>query len=184
MRQMKNTILAVTALLMAGMLLIPLAPVSAKAEASSEQQVKAAFLFNFAKFVEWPAGAFAGPEDPIVFGVLGDDPVGEAIGGLAGKTVQGRKVAVRRYQSVSEVKVCQVLYISESQSDRAEGIIAALRGAPVLLVADDDDFARRGGMINFVLERNKVGFEINVDAVKRSKLGINAQLIKLARTVY
>jgi hypothetical protein len=77
-----------------------------------------------------------------------------------------------------------VLYIAESHIDRAEGIIEALRSKPVLLVADADEFARRGGMINFVLERNKVGFEINAAVIKRAGLSANAQLLKLARTVY
>lgn len=165
-------------------LLLVCCAAAAHAQTLSEQQVKAAFLFNFAKFVEWPVDAFSGPDDPIVFCVLGHDRVGDAIAGLAGKIVQGRKVAVRRHQSVQDTKGCHVLYVSESHVDHAEGIIAQLRGVPVLLIADDEDFARRGGMINFVLERNKVGFEINAEAIRRARLTANAQLLKLARTVY
>jgi hypothetical protein len=104
--------------------------------------------------------------------------------GLSGRTVQGRAVVVMRYQRVLDVKVCHVLFIGRSEQDRIEDDIQTLSGTPILLVADSEQFARRGGMINFVLERNRVGFEINLESMKRSKLVVNAQLLKLARTVY
>lgn len=183
-RNRMKSILRHSAPLLLSALLISFAAVSAMAEGPSESQVKAAFLFNFAKFIDWPAGAFAGPGDLFVFGVLGDDPVGDSVQQLTGKTVQGRTVAVRRYESLRDVTACHVLYIARSDLDEADAVTAALRGRPVLLVADDEQFARRGGMINFVLERNKVGFEINAEAMKRAKLSANAQILKLARTVY
>lgn len=184
MRSFTKIVHGRSATLVLSVLLVLCAAVSAAAEALSEEQVKAAFLYNFAKFVAWPAGAFAGPHDPIVFGVLGKDPVGDAVQGLSGRTVQGRAVVVMRYQRVLDVKVCHVLFIGRSEQDRIEDDIQTLSGTPILLVADSEQFARRGGMINFVLERNRVGFEINLESMKRSKLVVNAQLLKLARTVY
>jgi len=159
-------------------------PIRADEREEAEYKVKAAFIYNFAKFVEWPLIAFAGPDDPIVFGVLGDDPLIPAFDALRGKKARGRTVVVRHFSSVDEVKVCHILLVGRSEQSRTEEIIVAFRGAPILLVGDMERFARQGGMIGFVLDRNKVSFEINAEACKKARLTVNSQLLKLANRVY
>lgn len=149
-----------------------------------EYQVKAAFLYNFAKFTEWPDRAFSGPSAPMSFCVMGDEPFGDALDSIKGKTVKEHKVVVKRISGGSDAGSCHVLFISGSEDRRLEEIISALGQAPILLVGDMDRFARRGGMIKFLFENNKIAFEINAEAAKRAGLTISAQLLKLARKTY
>lgn len=157
---------------------------AAQADEMAEQQVKAAFLYNFAKFVEWPESAFAGPDAPLVFCVPNDDAFGAALDPLRIKTVKGRKIAVKSLSDLQDARACHVLFLGAAAAGRMEGLLSALAGAPVLLVGDSERFVRRGGMIGFILERNKVVFEINEGAAKRTGLVVSSQLLKLARTVY
>jgi hypothetical protein len=120
---------------------------------------------------------------PARFGVLVDDPVGEAINRLTGKTVQDRTISVSQDKKIGEVKVCQVLFVGTSKEELTREIIATVNGVVVLRV-DGEEIARRSTVINFILNGNKATFEINGEAIIRSKQGIIAQLIKLARPVY
>lgn len=151
---------------------------------SGEYQVKAAFLYNFAKFVKWPDRAFSGPDAPFVIGVLGEDPFGDALDTIKGKTVKGRTVLVKRLDGIRDGKSCHILFISSSESGRVKEILNSLIGSPVLLVGDMERVAQRGGMINFIIDRNKVSFEVNAEAARKAGLTISSQLLKLARTVY
>jgi hypothetical protein len=159
------------------------AATGARADELAEYQVKVAFLYNFAKFVEWPDRVFTGPAAPMSFCVMGDDPFGDALDSIKGKTVKERKVAVKRISDISDAGSCHVLFISSSEDGRLEEIISTLGQGPVLLVGDMDRFARRGGMIKFRVENNKVAFEINAGTAKGAGLKISSQLLKLARTV-
>lgn len=161
-----------------------LAPPPLAAEATGEYEVKAAFVYNFTKFVEWPESAFPGPDAPLSICVIGEDPFGGALDSLRAKTVKNRKVAVKRAGTAEEARGCHVLFIGPMQEDRADRILSSLKGAPVLLTGDVDRFVRRGGMIGFFMERHKVVFEINENAAKNAGLRISSQLLKLARTVY
>ncbi len=152
-------------------------------------KVKAAYLYNFAKFVEWPDGAFENGESPFVIGVLGDDPFGRDLDAtVKGKTIAKRAVKVRRLRwddqvDRAQLKDCHILYIGGSEPRRFMEIVAALEDQPVLLVADIAGFAHDGGMIGFVLDGQRIVFEINREAVDRAQLKASARLLKLARIV-
>ncbi len=148
-----------------------------------EYQVKAAFLFNFANFVEWPDEAFPKGGRNFVICVIGGDPFGGALDSLKGKTLKGRIVIVRYCFEAAEARGSQVLFVGKSERGNINHIVKALKGSPVLTVADQDGFCQAGGMINMVNERNRVGFEINVSAARRAGLQISSHLLKLAKEV-
>lgn len=153
-------------------------------DAPSEYQVKAAYLFNFLKFVEWPENAFGDPLAPIVIGVVGDDPFGDALPQVViGKTVQGRDVVVRIYRAGEDLRGAHILFIGSSERKKVPAILFSLRGSDVLTVADMEGFLDLGGMIQFVPENNRVRFAINVEAARRAKLKMSSKLLSLAKTV-
>ena len=151
--------------------------------APGEYQVKAAILFNFAKFVEWPDAAFPDAAAPIIIGVLGEDPFGSALDAAKNKTANGRKIQIMRFNNVQEVTACHILFISSSEKGRLASLLRDLKDFKMLLVGDMEKFAQRGGMINFILQNDTIDFEINVDAVKRAGLKINSRLLNMARIV-
>lgn len=149
-----------------------------------EFQVKAVFLYNFAQFVEWPASSFESPESPLVIGILGLDPFGEILDEMVkGERVNGRPLAVKRYRSVGDIDQCHILFVSGSEGSRTDQIIAALEGQSVLTVCDWEGFARRGAMVRFVVERNRVRLRINLEAAKAAGLNISSKLLRSAETV-
>jgi len=153
-------------------------------DAPSEYQVKAVFLYNFAKFVEWPSHALAAPSDPIVLGVLGDDPFGQTLEEtLHGKSANGHPIAIRRFKSEKQLKGCQIIFVSGSEKDRLRDIFRGLSNSDALTIGDTDGFAREGGIINFVLQENHVRFEVNIDAAERAHLKISSKLLSLAKVV-
>lgn len=151
--------------------------------ATPEYQVKAAFIYNFMKFVEWPGDA-AGPPGTISLGILGRDPFGDALDAVHGKYAKGRKVVVLHFRSLEEVKGCDLLFICASEKGRLSQTLKFANNFRMLTVADQDGFCEAGGMINLVFVKNRVGFEVNVAAASRSKLRISSQLLKLARNVF
>ncbi len=157
-------------------------PPQARADAPTEYQIKAAFLFNFAKFVEWPERAFARADSPIVIGVLGDDPFGADLDRLVrGKRIENRELVIRRYQDVDRAAGAHILFISASEQRRLPAILADLRSSPVLTVGEVPQFNRLGGIIQFAMENRKVLFDINPGAAERARLRLRAQLLRLAR---
>jgi hypothetical protein len=151
---------------------------------SKEYQVKAAFLYNFSQFVVWPAEAFPEAQTPLVIGVIGEDPFGAYLDEIVqGEQVNNRPLIVQRFHQVEEIKVCHILFVSQSETKRLEEIFARLKGRNILTVGDIDGFAKQGGMIRFVTEKNKVRFRINVEAAKAAKLTISSKLLKPAAIV-
>jgi hypothetical protein len=159
------------------------APSFARGEPAPEYAVKAAFLFNFAKFVEWPADAFAGPASPIVFFVFGEDPFGDALKSLKGKTANGRPIVVRYAANLGELERCHLLFVSASSMALLPKILQATKGWNVLTVGDVDGFARDGGTINLVNEEQRIGIEVNMEAAQRTRLQISSKLLGLAKIV-
>ena len=150
------------------------------AQAESEAGVKAAYLINFAKFVEWPASAFASAKAPLVIGIVGRDAVGEELLRAGGVTASGHPVEVRRI-AAADARECHLVFITESE--RGDAIIAALQGSPVLVVGEGDGFARRGGALGFVKDGGSVKFEANPKAAARNGLNVSAKLLRVARAV-
>jgi hypothetical protein len=156
----------------------------AQAQALDEYQVKAALLFNFIKFVDWPAEAFSDGGAPIVIGVVGDDPFGSALDeAISGKSIHGRPLAARRLRWGQDLRACHILFISASERKRLPQIIASLRGASVLTLSDIGQFNQQGGIISFILEASKVRFEINAGVAEQARLKISAKLLALAKSV-
>jgi len=158
--------------------------IQAQAQGSSEYAVKAAFLYNFAKFVEWPPGVFGNDGAPLVVGVVGDDPFGSALDQtIRGKSANGRQLIIRRFSWGQNLRECHILFISSSERKRLSQILDSLRGAGVLTVGETDHFNQQGGIINFVIEKGKVRFEINAGAAESSHLKLSSKLLALAKSV-
>jgi hypothetical protein len=152
-------------------------------QGSGEYSVKAAFLYNFAKFVDWPADAGNGT-GAIVIGILGDDPFGGTLDQVvAGKTVNGSRLAVTRLKFGQDLRRCHILFIGASEHKRLPQIFQSLNGAGVLTVSDMEQFHQQGGMIRFVIEQSKVRFEINVAAAEKAGLKVSSKLLALAKSV-
>jgi hypothetical protein len=163
--------------------LLALAPRATLAQ-SKEYQVKAAFLFNFAQFVEWPDAAYAGTNASFCIGILGDDPFGAALEQtIQGETIGNHTLTVRRAHEVVDLKNCQMVFISKSEKSHVAEVMSVLGSRPVLTVGEVDGFARAGGGINFYLEGTRVRFEINPAAAQKGGLKISSQLLSLGKIV-
>lgn len=161
-----------------------LTPLSAQRPTFNERDVKAVFLLNFAQFVEWPAEAFAESTSPIVIGILGEDPFGRVLDDVVqGEVVKNRRLTVERFQHVDEVDTCHILFISSSETQRYEQILAALQRRSILTVGDREGFAASGGMIRFVTEQNRIRFRVNVAAIKAARLVVSSRLLRAAEIV-
>ena len=147
----------------------------------TEYELKAAFLYNFAKFVEWPAGAFANESSPLAIGIIGANPFGETLERtVRNKSIGGHPLVVRPSVAPEEWKHCQILFVSSSEGRRLWEILEDLRGAPVLTVGESGHFIDNGGMIDFVIEGQKIRFEINRHAASAAGLKISSKLLSLA----
>jgi hypothetical protein len=153
-------------------------------QAIEEYQVKAAFLYNFAKFVEWPSQTFLTSKDPITVCVLGHNPFGNALEEVIhGKSIDGRSFAYRQVSDAESASACQILFVSSVEGKRFRSLCANLRPAGILTVGEAPGFAADGGVINFKLDGGHVRFEINVDAAEREQLHISSKLLSLAQIV-
>jgi hypothetical protein len=145
-----------------------------------EFQVKAAFLFNFSKFMEWPANSFSTPYDPFVIGVYGKDPFGTFLDEtIAGETMMGRPMIIERIKNLDDIKKCQILFIN--QPAKTGEALARARGLGILTVSDDPNFCSLGGIIRFYKENEMIRLQINVDAAKASNLAISSKLLRIAK---
>jgi hypothetical protein len=168
-----------------GVLILGLMLVAGDASAAlSEHRLKAVFLFNFTKFVEWPPSAFAAADAPFVIGVYGRDPFGSDLDEVArGESVNGRPLLVKRVQTVQDAAACQILFIPESEQANLDGILAALTRSNTLTVSDLDGAAHRGAMIRLVTDHDKVRMRINVDSARAAGLTISSKLLRAAEIV-
>ena len=149
-----------------------------------EYQIEAIFLFNFAQFVDWPPEAFSGPGDPLVIGILGNDPFGAYMDeAVRGERVNDRPIVIRRFARVEDITTCHILFISRSESARLDQILGRLKGRSILTVSDIDDFNQSRGMIRFVIEKNKIRLRINLGAAKSAGLKISSKLLRPAQIV-
>ena len=149
----------------------------------TEYEVKAAYLYNFGKFVEWPAKVTA-VSDFFSICVLGEDPFGSTFDAtIAGESINGKKVVVKRITKPQDAVSCRILFISSSEESRLKEILATLDNASILTVSDISQFTRRGGMIRFVMEANRVRFEVNLTTAEHAGLTLSSQLLKVAISV-
>lgn len=185
---MKNTIY--------NLLLILIIPLiffnTAHAESEQEYKVKAAFIYNFVKFIEWPTEKIS-DEKIINIGIIGINPFGKAIESLEDKQIGNKKIELTLFDSlekseltdknIEDIRKCHVLFICNSEKKKFKEIINLIKGYSVLSVGDTKGFLELGGIINFIIENQKVGFEINNYRAKDSKLNIRSQLLRLAKKV-
>ena len=202
---MKNKIYILLILMLLTVLFA--APPAVRAESAREREykIKAAFVYNFIKFVDWPEENTPDKDKPITIGVLGSDVLIKAFGPIKNKEAKGRRVVIKRFEDrdkleesrkkndsawkekIEALKKCRVVFVCTCESGTKEipvEIIKALKGSGVLLVGEVPGFLEKGGVINFVTENKKVRFEINSTSAKRNNLKIRSQLLKLARRVY
>lgn len=173
---------AVKSLLAAWTLLA--APALGGTEAAvTEYELKAAFLYSFTKFVDWPPSAFHDDRSSLRLCILGQDPFGGSLQAIAREEVAGRKVTVLRSGVLSDPSGCQILFVSRSEEGRLAAILAAVRGAPVLTVSEMEGFLEEGGIINFVQQGSKIRFEINQGSAERAGIKISSKLLRLATRV-
>lgn len=157
---------------------------SAQKPPAREYQVKAAFLFNFSQFTEWPASAFSSPKAPLVIGILGEDPFGNYLDELVKEEmINGRPLSIQRFQDTQEIKNCHILFIKVLKPIRQQDIINDLKGKNILTVGEDPDFIKDGGMVRFVTINNKIQFQINPEATKKENITISSKLLRLAEIV-
>jgi hypothetical protein len=153
------------------------------ASPAPEYHLKAAFLYNFAKFVEWPTVTPGEGEMPFRFGILGSNPFGSDLEEvLKGHQLRGRPLEIRVCRNAEEARACQLVFIG-TKEDSSASALRALHGLPVLTVGESDRFKSEGGIITLVMEGDKVRFEINLEAARAAGLKIDAQLLRLARKV-
>jgi hypothetical protein len=152
--------------------------------AFTEYQVKALFLMNFTKYVDWPATAFAGMDAPFIIGVYGENNFGEDLPkAVAGRMVNGRSIVIREIDRPNDLVQCQVLFISRSAEKKQGEILSQLKGSPVLTVGESEAFTAQGGAINFVMKDGKVRLEINLPAAQQANLQLSSKLLNVADRV-
>jgi hypothetical protein len=168
-------------------ILMPASSTLSQTNQPTEYQLKAAFLLNFAKFIEWPPRAFADAQSPFTICIIGRDPFGAFLDEyLAGKTIDNRPVTIERFASAkfpAETR-CQIAFISSSEQFHFREVIASFSGQNTLLVGDADGFASSGGAIEFLLEENHIRFAINPGAADRADLKVSSKLLVLAQIVH
>ena len=195
--KVKTYIFAVVFLVLLLVLLLA-AKSLAESSSSREYQIKAAFLYNFLMFVDWPPEKMGDNSQPIIIGIIGNAPFENAFEPLKNKQVNNRNVIVKRFkgleelkksseaernQAIEDIKKCHLLYICRSEQAVLKEIIDLVKDRNILTVASMDKFLESNGMINFVLDEDKVRFEINLTAAKQAKLQIRSQLLRLAKRV-
>ena len=159
------------------------APASTQAQAP-EYRVKAAFVYKFGDYVEWPSEAFADPNSPLVIGVVGADSLADELARIAsGRTVGGRPVAVRKLRYGEPLSGLHVIFLGQSTSKQLIAALGASKGHAALTVTESADGLRLGSMINFVVESDKVRFDVALPSAEASRLKISSRLLAVARNV-
>lgn len=150
----------------------------------TEYKVKALFLYNFAKYVDWPQGTFSNANTPFVIGVLGKDRISSDLSGITdGKTIDGHPLIIKHVASDADLKDCQIVFVSNSENATTADIIARIGTMHILIVGEDPAFLEKGGCINLVLKEEKVHLEVNLSAANKAGLKISSKLLSVAETV-
>jgi hypothetical protein len=182
--QFRNTFGIATYILISAWTFTGKATNNQQAPSIKEYEVKAAFLYNFTHFIEWPEQAFTIAKAPFVIGILGEDPFGNVLNEIiAGESVGGHPLVVQRYNSLNDITNCHILFISAKDNEILSSVLSTLKDKSTLTVSDIPDFALKGGMINFFIENNKVRLRINLDRTRASGLTIDSKLLRLAQIV-
>ena len=154
-----------------------------RANNEAEYRLKAAFLYNFAKYVEWPPGVFASADAPLLICIAGANPFGDALAMISGKAVESHPVVVRHIPAATGLEQCHVVFLGRAEQGRYKTVLGKLASLPILTVSDINDFAQAGGMIGLVEAERNIRFAINLTVARQAKLKLSSQLLKLAMIV-
>jgi hypothetical protein len=167
-------------LILNALLLMQLSVVRAQ-DLPDEEQVKAVFIFNFTKFIDWPASAFSAPESPFIIGVVGKQSISSYLQeAIAGEYAAGRTIMIKHYSSPKDIRNCHILYIGSEDPEKVKSILATTQNQNILTVGDSPNFLRWGGMVRFFTEKGKIRLEINSDAARSSGIRISSKLLSVA----
>jgi hypothetical protein len=149
-----------------------------------EYAVKAGFIYNFTKFIQWPEKAFQKGQEEFIVGVLGEDPFENSLDLLASqKKAQGWKIVIRHFSSQDEIAECHILFISPSQGGNLDKILSKGGGKPILMIGDTQGFAEKGVAVNFFIQDEKVRFEFNLKALEKAGIKVSSQLLHLGKII-
>ena len=149
-----------------------------------EYQIKAAFLFNFTQFVEWPVNALPEPGTPLVIGILGEDPFGNFLEEtVTGEKVNGHPLVIQHYKNIEEVETCHILFINQAETNKPDQAVINLKGKYILTVSDGNNFIKQGGMIRFLTKNNTIQIQINPEAAKEASLIVSSKLLRISEVV-
>lgn len=181
MSQKKYTIIVVTACLILLAVNRSISSAQPQRKPPLEYQIKAAFLFNFTRFIHWPASAYASADAPFVIGIMGNDPFGSYLDDLVnGEQIDGHSIVIRRYPNGGDISGCRLLFINIAAPARLKAILSSAAQQNTLTVSDADNFIKAGGMIRFFKEDNRIKMEIKLAATKTAQLDISAKLLQVA----
>jgi hypothetical protein len=174
----KPIVLFMVCVMMTGMTFVP------QSNISREYQIKAVFLYNFCQFVEWPSKAFVHEDDPLIIGILGENPFDSYLEEtVKGEKASGHSLEVRHFQQVSQIRECHILFINVTGKDEVKKVISALASRNILTVSEMTNFTKQGGIVRFFTEDNRTRIRINLEAAKKAELIISSKLLKLADIV-
>ncbi len=179
---MKFINITLISIIIAGSVMCGAQRLHAKSISPTEYEVKAAFIYNFIKFIEWPDNYYPDGDMPIC--VLGGCPFGKSLENISGKIIKNKIVASKNIKSPQEAKGCYIVFISGSERGHLAEILETFAGSNILTISDTKGFAEQGVVINLFIENNKVRFEVNIDAAGRAGLEISSKLLSLARVVH
>jgi hypothetical protein len=165
-------------------LLLALLAAPACAQQASEADLKAALIYNFAVFVDWPAGSEHRSDPLFHICVYGREVLGASLGTLEQRTVRGRRIATHRISESGQTRTCDLLFVAAAERRHLSNLLAATQGSAVLTISDAEAAARTGAMIGLAIEKEKMVFDINTGAARRNGLTISSKLLRLSRTVY
>src|SRR3954468_12411118 len=163
-------------------LLLAISPVSSAAHVdATEYGLKSVFLYQFCRFMEWPNSAFSSPGDPLIIGVIGDDPFGSLLNeAVEGETYHGRPIRIEHYRNSREIKRCHILFVSRSEGDQLDQILSSVAGKNIVTVGETDRFLDHGGMIALTADRNKVHLRVNQSSLRSANVDVSSKLLRIA----
>jgi len=161
---------------------VTLLPARGQERKLGEYEVKAVFIYNLAKFVEWPDKSLDNSSTLTLY-ILGDDPFGYYLDAIRGKLIKGKRLVVKQIESPDALKNVGILFVSSSEKEQLHDILNVISSLPILTVGDTRSFAKRGVMVNLYIENNKIRFEINMEAANRAGLKISSNLLRMGNII-
>lgn len=166
---------------LAAVLMATSASFGAPAAPPNEYALKSVFLYNFCHFIEWPESAFSSPNEPLIIGIVGDDPFGSLLKeAVQGESYHNHPIAIEHYRGPKDIKHCHLLFVSRSESSRLDAILSAVASQSVATVGETDDFLNHGGMISLPTDRNRVHLKVNPTAMRAANLSVSSKLLRVA----